>query len=351
MRFSMTLRAAAQCASALAVAIAAFSPGAALAGGPADAIAGKFAADEAKLDPKPDENTKWLRDEARRAVERALAKDNEQAKSNGATATGGSKAIPADNASTAGDQSSPPLAEPTPPAQLVDTAGEHEPDTKIVEPKAVEAEGRELADKLRDVRRKHQPVAPVPGQSDEVTGKEEPGLVETAVSGIATKVAGYISPLVEKRVSILIVMDVGNKGVRKWSKTADPMVCIHEFCYLSRGPEKSADRLTRSAAFGPTVALGKRGQACRSSPACIFRNIDLETVEAKLQPVDLRFLRHDRREAKTIRADASCAIFDGNLSCRAPVTGEGWRAWVVPETVAEKAGAEALKAAMAKGLE
>lgn len=42
---------------------------------------------------------------------------------------------------------------------------------------------------------------------------------------------------------------------------------------------------------------------------------------------------------------------EGELSCRAPVEGEGWRGWIVPESVAARAGASALKAAMAKGLE
>ena len=146
-------------------------------------------------------------------------------------------------------------------------------------------------------------------------------------------------------------MEVGETGVRRWSKTADPMLCIHESCYLSRGPDKPAEKLSRSVAFGPSVALGKRGQACRSKPHCIFRDIDLETVEAKLQPVDLRFLRHDRREAKAIRADATCAILNGELSCAAPVSGEGWRAWIVPESLAEKAGVGRLEAAMEKGLD
>ncbi len=205
-----------------------------------------------------------------------------------------------------------------------------------------EAETQALTDKLRDIRRK---------RSVE-TGKnlEELPAVPPALSRMAKEATGYISPLVEKHVTVLLVMNVGKTGVRRWSKTADPMLCVHENCYLSRGARQSAMKLPRSKAFGPTVALTTRGQACRSKPACIFRDIDLETVEAKLQPIDLKFLRHDRREAKAIRADASCDIIDGRLSCRNVVEGKSWKAWIVPESVAKRAGAAGLEQALQAGL-
>lgn len=206
-----------------------------------------------------------------------------------------------------------------------------------------EAETQALTDKLREVRRKRSVTT---GQN-----LEELPAVPPALSRMAKQATGYISPLVEKHVTVLLVMDVGKTGVRRWSKTADPMLCVHENCYLSRGARQSAMKLARSKAFGPTVALTTRGQACRSKPACIFRNIDLETVEAKLQPVDLKFLRHDRREAKAIRADASCEIIDGKLTCRNVVEGKSWKAWIVPESVAKRAGAGGLEQALQKGLE
>lgn len=214
---------------------------------------------------------------------------------------------------------------------------QREPDTDR------EAEARELTEKLREVRRKR-----ALGQTEKPDGE---GVIPPALSQQAKKAAGYISPLVEKHVTVLLVMGVGKKGVRRWSKTADPMLCIHEYCYLSRGSGEAAEKLSRSKAFGPTVALTKRGQACRSKPACIFRDIDLETAEAKLQPIDLRFIRHDRREAKAVRADTTCAIIDGKLTCRNAVEGKSWKAWIVPESVAKRAGSLGLEAAMETGLE
>lgn len=165
----------------------------------------------------------------------------------------------------------------------------------------------------------------------------------------ARAVRGRAEP--SRRVTVLLVMDVGKKGVRRWSKTADPMLCVRKFCFLSRGPMRSAVRHRRRAAFGPTIALGVRGLACRSSPACIFRNIDLGALEGPLQAIDLKFLRHDRREIKWVKADTSCGVEEGELVCDNPVEAGSWRAWIVPELVAELAGQKALKRALANGLQ
>lgn len=336
-------------ASAVVALTASFCAIPALAEGAADTIAGKFATDEGEAQTADDSEAKWLHEEARRAVERALALENDQ--KNAGSAGPASDVTPKghEDAATAG-------VEPTA-GEAVPETSQSEPDAPpsaslaepVADPAKRDAEVKELSEKLRDLRRKRDADGVEALKAHPKGGGE--GQDGQVLSELTTGTPGYISPLIEKTVSILIVMDIGKSGLRSWSKTADPMLCIHENCYLSRGPQKSAEKLTRRTAFGPSVALGKRGQACRSKPACIFRTIDLETVEAKLQPVDLRFLRHDRREAKAIRADTTCAIFNGELSCRAPVHGKGWTAWIVPESVAARVGASGLEAAMAKGLE
>jgi len=353
------------------VAICIHSPAPADAQNAAEAIAGKFAADETPSQPIDDKDQQWLHEEARRAVERALAKDGENNRPAPPAVDEKSIDAPRSPSELAAERSEPAAkvepsaseesagreerAESQKPAPREErdapaVSGDENAEVPVEDGNMLEAESRELADKLREVRRKREADGAGASAPGDANHGPQPTLIERTVSGLATKAAGYISPLVEKRVSILIEMDVGKRGVRNWSKTADPMLCIHQSCYLSRGPNEAAEKLTRSVAFGPGVALGKRGQACRSSPKCIFRDIDLETVEAKLQPVDLRFLRHDRRETKAIRADATCAIFEGHLSCAAPVSGEGWRAWIVPESVAEEAGISGLEAALKKGL-
>lgn len=335
-------------AGAIAVAAVSLWGPAVLADGAADAIAGKFA-DDASEEAQAEQGSeaKWLHEEARRAVERALSQEEEEEREQNAPGQG-------EVETSQTPQSEPRTAVPQPeaePSEAVDQSAAPAPseDQQLEADDARrEAEAKELSDKLRAVRRKHELEKAKSPETERNAGDD--GVANEVVTGLATQAAGYISPLVEKQVSILIVLDVGKTGVRRWSKTADPMLCVHENCYLSRGAGRTAEKLTRSAAFGPSVALGKRGQACRSKPACIFRNINLETVEAKLQPVDLRFVRHDRREARPIRADTTCAIIDGELSCRSPVEGKTWRAWIVPESVAKRVGAKGLEAAMANGL-
>ena len=154
----------------------------------------------------------------------------------------------------------------------------------------------------------------------------------------------------DRSVTILLIMNVGKKGVRLWSKTADPMLCIKDKCYLSQGADKPAQELLRSKAFGPTVALGERGLACRSSPKCVFRDVDLHGRSASLQPVDLRFVRHDRRPRRRIAADETCTVVGDRLLCDKLYGAGDWRAWVVPESIADWAGPKLLKLALERGL-
>jgi colicin import membrane protein len=69
-----------------------------------------------------------------------------------------------------------------------------------------------------------------------------------------------------------------------------------------------------------------------------------------MQPVDMGFLRHDRREMRAIEADRTCDANGGVLACASPVISSRYRAWIVPESVADKAGAIALERALDDGL-
>ena len=77
------------------------------------------------------------------------------------------------------------------------------------------------------------------------------------------------------------------------------------------------------------------------------RSIDLEHGTAILQPIDLRIMRHDRREPTEVRADTSCVVEQGRLDCAVTVRGPDYRAWIVPESIARQAGPGALEAALA----
>ena len=64
----------------------------------------------------------------------------------------------------------------------------------------------------------------------------------------------------------------------------------------------------------------------------------------------MRIMRHDRREFLKIEPDSSCRLARGALTCDKTYTARTWRAWVVPEALAMKAGPSALEAALASGL-
>ncbi|MBL8565359.1 MAG: hypothetical protein JNM89_06550 [Hyphomicrobiaceae bacterium] len=149
-----------------------------------------------------------------------------------------------------------------------------------------------------------------------------------------------------RTVTVLLVMDAGKKGIRRWNKNADPMLCVDESCYISRGPDTAAKAISRSKAFGPGVALGERAGACRDKLVCAFRGVALTSEKGWMQPIDLRILRHDRRAAHLVSADKSCRVQRGRLSCSGVIDGGDYRAWIVPEPTAERAGSEALQAAL-----
>ena len=206
-----------------------------------------------------------------------------------------------------------------------------------------EAEALQLSERLRRARQSRQPAG-----NPSMDGRSADPLGKFGNRG------EWSSPILKRplttRATVLLIMDVGNSGIRTWSKTADPMLCLNDKCYLSSGRAKAAKALSRGQAFGPSVALFSRGMACRSKPTCIFRDIDFGSYDALMQPVDLRILRHDRREKRMVRIDPSCRMDQGRLSCSNLVQGTGWRAWIVPENIAVEAGPAMLKRALNSGL-
>jgi len=154
----------------------------------------------------------------------------------------------------------------------------------------------------------------------------------------------------DDRVTILLVMEAGTRGIRRHDKTADPVLCFADRCYISKGPARDAARKSRWKTLGTFNTLGRRAGACNDSLACVFRNIDLGAGSRRLQPIDLRLIRHDRREARDVSADGSCSLEFGEIVCANPIATESYRLWIVPEALARKAGAGALAQAIREGL-
>lgn len=152
------------------------------------------------------------------------------------------------------------------------------------------------------------------------------------------------------RVAVLLVMQAGNRGIRRFEKTGDPLLCTATGCYVSAGTSAPATFLPGRKAFGFTNTMGPRAGACSNSLVCVYRGVQLGAAGDFLQPVDMRLIRHDRRESKPVSEDSRCRISSGGIDCRRPIVGADFRIWIVPEVLAEQAGVRALEQAVQEGL-
>lgn len=154
----------------------------------------------------------------------------------------------------------------------------------------------------------------------------------------------------EGRVTILLVMAPGSKGIRRHNRTADPILCVNDGCYLSEGPEAPARLVPRQRATGFSGTFGERAAACRNRLGCVFRGIDVTEVPLIVQPVDMHIIKHDRRRIQAIERDSQCRLEGARLVCLRGIYAEDYAMWVVPEKLARDAGPAALERTLAEGL-
>lgn len=153
-----------------------------------------------------------------------------------------------------------------------------------------------------------------------------------------------------QRVAVLLALRPGRRSSRRFEKTAEPIICFKARCFIGAGPSQGAVEMPRRKALGPSNALSARAGACRHMPRCVFRNIPVLPAQPWLQPVDLGWIRHDRRQPVAVAADPTCRIINQQLTCERTVSGPDYRLWLVPENVAREAGSELLQKALSRGL-
>ena len=222
-----------------------------------------------------------------------------------------------------------------------------------------EAKSKQLADKLARRQASRMPKLDEPSAVPQATIPTPPVIAERPrepLPGRSTLGAPMVAPIQPSppisstRVTVLLTMEPGDRGIRRHSKSGDPVLCLGDTCYIGRGADRDAIAMSRHMTFGIANTFGARAGACSNQLTCTFRNIDLGAATADIQPIDLRILRHDRRETSRASADRTCRVVDQRLSCNAPVVGPDYKAWIVPEQIAARAGAEALEKALAQGL-
>jgi hypothetical protein len=209
-------------------------------------------------------------------------------------------------------------------------------------------EARRIAEKFRQAREarerdrdtRHSLGGPPPPEMDEPA----PWSVETE----DTRSEG--APAAPTRVTVLLIVEPRRYGHTGTYRTANPVLCFGRDCYISSGSQRPAEQMSRWKALGPANSIGRRAGPCRNRLACVFRNVALGGPSGAMQPVDMGLLRHDRHDIKMVRADRTCDVVAGRLFCGTPVIGHRYRAWVVPESIAAKAGPHALEKALEDGL-
>lgn len=151
------------------------------------------------------------------------------------------------------------------------------------------------------------------------------------------------------RVAVLMVMEPGTRGIRRGHHTADPVLCGERGCYISAGAGSTAELLPMRKALGAGRTLGSRAGACRNELGCIFRGVDLVAYPAIVQPVDMRLIKHDRRQPQVVHEASACRLTERDLRCE-PILGPDYVMWIVPEAMAEAAGSDVLERAVEAGL-
>lgn len=154
----------------------------------------------------------------------------------------------------------------------------------------------------------------------------------------------------ERHVAVLLLMQPGDQGIRRNNRSADPVLCGFRDCYVSNGPDSGARLLPARKALGFFRTWGQRAGLCNNSLGCVFRGVDLAYLDGLLMPVDMRVVRHDRRQPQEIAAASECRLDRGRLVCRKGIYADDYIMWVVPESLAARAGAAALMEALEDGL-
>lgn len=210
------------------------------------------------------------------------------------------------------------------------------------------AESRRLSSRFESPRAGKSAAAPANDERSYLTG---PHSEPSEAAGQAAAASRAPAAPRYGRVTILLLMEPGDRGVRRFKKTADPILCVADGCYVSNGPATPAAFAPGRKAFGFINTMGRRAGACRDSLACVFRDVDLMASSGFVQPVDMRWLRHDRREGRRVAPDLGCEARPGRLACGRAVESDNYKMWIVDDEVAEIAGVSGLEGALANHLE
>lgn len=152
-----------------------------------------------------------------------------------------------------------------------------------------------------------------------------------------------------EQATILLKLEPTRASGKKWDigKGADPILCLNRTCLKSQGPNQRAKNYPGKTGLLPLVHAG----SCRNKLACIYRKVEVPSGGAYVQPVDHDGINHDRGPLKFIKIDDSCKLRKNRLSCAQGVYTPEYSAWIIPESLVQKAGVRELQSALHKSIE
>ena len=194
------------------------------------------------------------------------------------------------------------------------------------------------------------PAVAAPAAPTAVTAPAAPpaaAAVQAAVKPAAAAVAPPPATVTgsSSHVSVLLALDPQLNAVDLAASQPSPVLCIGDDCYISAGADGPARARTRADAAAGKGATGD----CHGKTHCIFRDVNLKPG-AELQILDSTFGKPGASKPVEVVPDKSCNVQEGELDCELTTSGIGYRAWIVPESVAAATTPLILESALATDL-
>lgn len=208
-----------------------------------------------------------------------------------------------------------------------------------------EADARRASDPAAMPATIAQPAPAAPGATP--APAKGTAVAETAAAPAKEVVAPppQAAPAGPAHATVLLVLDPDATPSGSSGGAPAPVLCIGADCYVSAGTETPSKLMPRA---GVTLTEGMAGD-CEGHTHCIFRDVTLKPG-GELQILDATLGKSGSSAPLPVQADASCAIKEGDLDCENTVSGLGYRAWIIPEALAQSAGALKLEGAIATDL-
>ena len=129
----------------------------------------------------------------------------------------------------------------------------------------------------------------------------------------------------------------------------EPIICLGEVCYVSKGLETPARVMARGEALALKSTADAGSDFCQAKSGCVYRDVAVPE-DVQISVIDLGQSTGTGAEAFSVSVDTSCKKDEDGLACDNPLITHGFSVWTVPEATAKSLGPALLEDAVADGL-